>query len=149
VARVRRRRRRRLVVGAVITSGDVKALQDRVARYRVQLLQTAEAVRAASSRGFDPTGAHSEGQWEADQLDALHWVSEDPAYLFAEAQYARGRDVLANLDQWRDFFAGLDVPSSVVPQPIPVPSPGSSDVFGSLEGMGLLLLAFMALRELR
>jgi hypothetical protein len=121
-----------------VSSVDVEELQGRVATYRVQLLTAIEAIRK-SGRTMDDAGPHTEAAWDVVQLRALHWVSEEPAIVFVETQYDRGRHVLAELDEWRDYFATLvKVPGIPLPLPMPVP-PSELSTTGAI-GWGLIAL---------
>ena len=139
MVRTRRRWPRKQV--GLISSVDVSSLQTKVAKYRVQLLAAVDAIEK-SGRALDTSGPHSASAWDDMQLEALHWVSEDPAWVFVETQYDRGRDVLGRLDGWRDYLATLvKVPGIPLPDPMPVPPSELSTMGGIGWGLALAVVA--------
>lgn len=65
------------------------------------------------------------------------------AYILAGSAYERGRQVIDNLDGWRDYLSSRKAPN--VPDPVPVPH---ADL-GLAGGIGFALAAIVAILVLR
>lgn len=128
---------------------DVRTLQTKVHDYRVAL--QASVDRAAGTPAALPlSGAGSIADWAdlVGRCSSFESESESGplAYLYAGSAYDRGRELISELDKWRDTLDARKAPN--VPSPIPVPH---SDV-GLAGGIGMVLAAvvvFMVLREFR
>lgn len=129
------------------------ALRTRVHDYRVSL--QASIDRAAESGhpiSIQPGDPFSIQRWSDLAGRCMHFEDETHhpwspfPYIYAGAAYDRGRQLIIELDAWRDELARQSAPG--VPPPIPVPN---SDI-GIAGGLGFALaglVAILALRELR
>jgi len=151
VARDRRYRRRwkRRTVG-IVTQDDVRALQIKVSDYFAEL----QAVIADAANKGDFLPDHNEPRsvqtWAdlAGRVD--EYTHESPAFVFTGGQYDRGRDLVGELDGWRDYLASKregQGPMPNVPPPLPIPHSDVS-IFGGMGGILALVVAVLVLREL-
>ena len=141
----------------LVGPNDVHALQERVAAYQVQLQLTVEALGKAGRALPQDGSTYSDAAWNdlVKRCLAFEGESSDTrnpfAYLFAGAAYDRGRQLIGELDRWRDQLATQAAASSTsVPVPPPIDVPGSD--IGLAGGLGFALaalVAILALRELR
>ncbi len=135
----------------LVGPNDVKELQTKVHDYRAGI--QASIDRAAGTPAALPLqGPFNIASWGDVVGRCVIFESESAssynpmAYLYAGAAYDRGRELITELDKWRDALAQKGAPN--VPEPLPVPN---SD-FGIAGGLGLALagvIAILVLRELR
>ncbi len=130
---------------------DVKTLQTKIHDYRGQLQASIDAAARAGSPIASDGSQWSVQNWgdlvgRCTQFENEGTSDWNPlAYIYAGSAYDRGRELIAELDGWRDALAQHKAPN--VPDPIPVPN---SDL-GLAGGIGYLaaaVVAFMVLREL-
>ena len=126
---------------------DVRALQTRLQSYR-------DAIQMAVGPMKPPLATDgskwSEQAW-TDLSSRVQTFIEDEstnplnpmAYLYAGSTYERGRQLLAELDSWRDFADNAGAKN--VPAPVPVPH---ADI-GLAGGIGFALAAVVAILALR
>ena len=128
---------------------DVRVLQDKIATYRFALQGS---INLTPAPGLPEQGVFSQTAWldlveRCKAFEAEGASSYNPfAYLYSGTQYERGRQLIIELDKWRDELANRKAPN--VPEPVPVPH---SDI-GLAGGLGFALaaiVAVLALRELR
>jgi hypothetical protein len=131
---------------------DVKTLQTKVHDYRAALQTSVDAL-ATTGRPLAADNTRWSIQSWGDLVGRASSYEDEStsainpmAYLYAGAQYDRGRDLIVELDAWRDELASLNAPN--VPAAVPVPN---SDL-GLAGGIGFglaAIVAILALRELR
>lgn len=126
---------------------DVKTLQTKVHDYRASLQASVDAA-AGTPAALPLTGVWSIASWGDVVGRCTQFENESTsgplAYLYAGSAYDRGRELITELDKWRDQLATHNAPN--VPAAVPVPS---SDL-GLAGGIGMVLVAvvvFMAWRE--
>jgi hypothetical protein len=150
----RRYRRRWYVHGSavgLVSCDDVKAMQTSIATYRAELQASMAGLIAKGWSMPYHNEAKSSQTW-ADLVGACVGFEGESCLvgLFAGTQYDRGRQLITELDAWRDWLAAQKAPSGAtadVPEPVPVPK---SDV-GLAGGLGMALAAvivIMVLHEL-
>jgi hypothetical protein len=148
VARTVRRWRKRSI--GLVSSGEVRDLQDKIRNYQADLQHSVDAA-ATAGHGLDyHPGPRSIVTWGDLAGRVESYVDESPSTLFAGAQYDRGRALLTEQDGWRDYLAsprGGAGPAPDVPAPVAVPA---SDVglLGGFSGVLVAILAILVLREL-
>ncbi len=125
----------------MVTSDDVRQLQDEVAAYQTQLALAVEALKP-------PLSASDDAKWTALAKRAINFAGRDATIIDATEAYNTGRAVLTDLNTFRAYLATLS-PTLPLPSSSPVPAPASGDLFG--EGMGIaeMLVFYLVLRELR
>ena len=148
---VRTSRRWRAVVG-LVGPADVRMLQTKVHDYRASL-QTSVDAGGTSGKGLPlDNSKHSIQAWGDLVARCVAFESESAndynplAYILAGSAYDRGRQLIDELDGFRDALVALKVPN--VPDAVPVPH---SDL-GIAGGLGFALAAVVAiflLRELK
>jgi hypothetical protein len=141
-------RRWKRTVG-IATQEDVRALQLKVADYFAEL----QAIIADAANKGDSLPIHNEpfsAQTWADLAGRVdEYTHEFPAFLFTGGQYDRGRDLIVELDKWRDYLASKregQGPMANVPPPMPVPS-SDVGVFGGIGVVLAVVLGILLLRE--
>ena len=135
------------VVG-MVGPADVRDLQTRVRSYFSALEQSVAAVKPPLP--LDQS-AFSGQAWVrmSERVGVFLNESVDSdwnpiAYIYAGATYERGRQIIDDLDKWRDQLATLKAPN--VPAPLPVPN---SDI-GLAGGIGIVaaaIVVFMLLKN--
>lgn len=135
----------------LVGPNDVKTLQTKVHDYRVQLQTSIDAAARAGKPIPSDNSKFSVQNW-ADVVGRCTLFEDENtsdwnplAWITSGSAYDRGRDLIAELDTWRDALAAMQTPN--VPDPLPVPH---SDL-GLAGGIGYLaaaIVAFMVLREL-
>jgi hypothetical protein len=148
---VRRTHRRWKRTVGIVTQDDVRALQQKVNDYFTEL----QAVIADAANKGDALPYHNEtfsAQTWADLAGRVDtYTHEYPAILFTGGQYDRGRELIEELDKWRDYLASKregQGPMANVPPPLPVPQSEVS-VFGGIGTIVLAVLGILLLREVR
>jgi hypothetical protein len=131
---------------------DVKALQAKVHDYRNALQASVDAVAAAGNPLPHDQSKFSIQAWADLVGRCVGFEGETTsgynpfAYLYAGSAYDRGRELIVELDAFRDELANRQAPN--VPAPMPVPH----SELGIAGGIGFALaalVAILALRELR
>jgi hypothetical protein len=135
----------------MVGPNDVADLQTKVHDYRASLQAVIDQA-AGTPVAVPLQGPFSIAQWGdlvgrcvSFETESTSWVN--PLNLFyAGSAYDRGRELIAELDKWRDELERRKVPN--VPLPLPVPY---SDIgLGSALGIGLgLVAAILLLHELK
>ena len=149
MARVTDRRWHPPNVVGMVGPHDVEDLQLKVKTYHEALLVALDAWVRAGNKLPDDNSTWSSQAWDAlssreASFEAESMAGWNPlAYLYAGASYERGRELIDELDKWRDHFAEQKMPD--VPNPVPVPH---SDV-GLAGGLGFALAAVVAILVLR
>ena len=144
----RRYRRRWYVHGSavgLVSCDDVRAMQKGIADQRDEL-QTAMAGLIGKGWTMPYHNEARSSQTWADLVGQCSGFEQESCYigLFAGTQYDRGRQLVTDLDGWRDWLAAQKAPSGEVadvPAPVPIPK---SDV-GLAGGIGLALAAVVAI----
>jgi hypothetical protein len=145
---VRRTVRRWHSVVGLVGPNDVRDLQTKVQTYHEAILASVDSwVRAGNKLPAD--GKYGQGAWDSLTKREESFLAESVAewnplaYLMAGSAYDRGRELIAEMDGWRDELARLKAPN--VPDPVPVPH---SDL-GIAGGLGFALVAIVAILALR
>jgi hypothetical protein len=144
-------------VGQVISCDDVHALQKRINGYRTDLatsidLLNSPGLYSKETDKYEPRplgnlGPRSAVAWR-DVMDRCNQFEEEACVvgLFASKQFDRGRDLVTELDGWRDYLATIQAPS--LPTPVEVPH-SSLDLLGAA-GWGLAaLIVLLLVREFK
>ena len=139
----RTHRRWTRVVG-IVTPTDVKTLQTKVRDYHAQL--QASVDRAAGTASALPlAGDFSVAAWGDLAGRVSRFLDESTsevnplAYVHAGSAYDEGRDLVTELDRWRDELARRGAPA--VPAAMPIPK----TELGLGEGLGLAAVLLAAL----
>ena len=142
----------RTTVVGLVGPDDVKALQRRVHDYRASIQVSIDAA-AKAGKPLALDGSQFSIQAWGDVVGRCSTFEDEStnaanpfAYLYAGATYERGRQLIIELDRWRDHLESVQAPN--VPAPVEVPH---SDV-GLAGGIGFglaALVAILILRELR
>ncbi len=151
----------RPVVVGLVGPDDVKALQTRVHDYQAALQVSVDALAKAGKPLASDNSQFSIQSWgdiagrvstfEGESTNAIN----PAAYIFAGSAYERGRQLIDELDSWRDHIAGLakqvpETSTTKVPVPDPVPVPHSDIGLGGGIGIALVaVVAILVLREMR
>jgi hypothetical protein len=149
VPSVRATQRRWTVEVGLVGPNDVKVLQTKVHDYREGLQVAVNAVAAAGDPLPHDGGKFSIQAWGDLTGRAVEFEGESTsdlnplAYLYAGTAYDRGRELIEELDAWRDELARKKAPN--VPAPVAVPH---SDL-GIAGGIGFALAALVAILALR
>lgn len=131
---------------------DVKALQTRVHDYQAALQVSVDRLAQAGTPLPLDGSKWSIQAWgdlagRCSYFETESTNAANPfAYLYAGSAYERGRQLIIELDAWRDELAARKAP--MVPAPVEVPH---SDL-GIAGGLGFALaavVAILALREMR
>lgn len=144
----RTERRWRTVVG-LVGPNDVKTLQTKVHDYRSALQVSVDAMAKAGNPLPHDQSQFSIQAWgdlvgRCTQFEDESTNTINPlAYILAGSAYDRGRELIADLDTWRDHLAAQKAPQ--VPAPVAVPN---SDL-GIAGGLGFALAALVAIMVLR
>lgn len=142
--RTQRRWTAETLVG-LVGPNDVKTLQTKIHDYRAALQVSVDAMAKAGNPLPHDQSQFSIQAWgdlvgrcvqfEDESTNALNPL----AYLLSGSAYERGRELLTDLDAWRDHLAAQKAPS--VPAPVAVPG---SDL-GIAGGLGFALAAIVAI----
>jgi hypothetical protein len=134
----------------IVTQDEVRALQTKVSDYFQQL----NAVIAQESAKGDFLPHHNEqfsAQTWADLAGRVaEYTAESPSLIFTGGQWDRGRELIEQLDKWRDYLAssrGGQGPMPNVPAPMPVPQSEVSVFGGGLATIALVVLAIVMLKK--
>jgi hypothetical protein len=141
-----RTHRRWTTIVGIVTPTDVKTLQTKVRDYHAQL--QASVDRAAGTPAALPLeGDFSAAAWGdlsgrvSQFLDESSSEVNPLAYVHAGSAYDEGRDLVTELDRWRDALADRKAPG--VPPAMPVPRTELG--LGESLGLGVMLLAALFL----
>lgn len=134
----------------LVGPNDIKTLQARVHDYR-NAIQASIDLAAAQGRVLLPLdqSQYSVQAWSDTTGRSVAFETESTAawnplaYLYAGTAWDRGRDLIEELDRWRDHLDALKAPS--VPAPVPVPH---ADL-GIAGGIGYALFAILAIFAFR
>lgn len=115
-----------------------------------------QATIEAQRQSLLPYGAKLTGadmaSWRATNNDVDAYIHEEPSWLDAKAQLARGDKVMADLRGWRTKLtsgnAGPPVPEYEKPQS-PVPDTGAGDVVVALAFVAGLTVLGLAIAKRR
>lgn len=138
----------RTVVG-LVGPNDVKALQTKVHDYRAALQVSVDAAAKAGNPLPLDQSQFSIQAWgdlvgRCSDFENESTSEINPmAYILAGSQYDRGRELIQDLDTFRDHLAAQKAPN--VPAPVAVPN---SDL-GFAGGLGFALAAIVAIMVLR
>jgi hypothetical protein len=151
------RTRRRWRVGGMIGPADVHALQTRVHDYASALQVTVDRLAASAAPLPLDNSKWSIQSWGdlAGRVSSFESESTNAvnpfAHIYAGSTYERGRQLITELDAWRDELArrAAAVPPSPNMPPVPVPAPvdvprAEVSLFESM-GSGVLMLAVLYL----
>jgi hypothetical protein len=130
----------------LVSCDDVRAMQTRIKQYRDGL--QASAGKLPSDKALDYHGGERSVQAWADLVERCVRFEAESCHvgLFAGSQYDRGRELVTELDAWRDHLSSVDAPD--LPAPVPVPKSDVSLLGGV--GWGLAaVIAILVLREIR
>jgi hypothetical protein len=133
----------------LVGPNDVRDLQTKVRSYHESILVSLDSWVRQGNKLDASTGPFSQGAWDALTKREEAFLAESVAewnplaYVLAGSAYERGREILTDLDSWRDHLAGMKAPQ--VPEPIAVPH---ADL-GIAGGLGFALAAIVAIMVLR
>jgi hypothetical protein len=142
----------RAKVAGLLSCDDVSYLKAQIHTYRAQLEASASELQKKGWSWPMHNEARSAQTWaDLAGLVARYEAESCTLPILASGQYERGRDLVKQLDEWRDWLATQRAPggeAADVPAPVPVPH-SQVDI---AEGIGWALAAIvliMVLRELR
>lgn len=133
------------VVG-LVGPNDVVDIQRRVDDYRGAIQAAVDGLATAGTPLSHDSGRWSIQAWADVSGRATAFVGESHSvvnpgtYLFAGGDYERGRQLIIELDAWRDELAKRNAPN--LPAPAPVPN-SDVDILGKVGEIaeGLIVLA--------
>ena len=149
------RTRRRWHVSGMVGPADIRALQTRVHDYRSALQVTVDRLATSGAPLPMDNSKWSIQSWADIIGRATHFEGESTneinpfAHIYAGSTYERGRQLVTELDAWRDQLASRAAampPSSTMPK-VPVPDPievPKADV-SLFEGIGSGMLMLVGL----
>ena len=126
-----------------LTPDDVATLQEAI---RAEADDLSQAMKNCMFANTIAAGDPIVQQWITMRTRVDAYLAQAPSWLHTAAQMDAGQQLQRDLAPWHARIAAKGC-KDVPPAPSPPPAPG--DLFGSLQNIGLLILAIMAFQEFR